>query len=321
MGEFVAEVAELEVEALGDCEGVGEGVGDVAEEGGHLCGAAEIAVGVEGEEAAGVVEVGVVADGGEEVEDFAVAGLGVADAVGGDGGEVHGAGEAEGGLVAGFFFALVVALEFDVDIVGAVEADESFEEGAGGGFAACCECGGERAFVAAGEAEEAGGILGEVVVGGCAFGLGGLTHFELGDELAEILIAGAGGAEEGETTSRPGTRASGATPALMGEPGGWSEARAECGGGDFCADVGADAVALAAGVHAGGAVEAVAVEEGDGGDFEFEGAGDEVFGLGSAFEEGEGAGGVELDVICNFIGHIFFSGAKAPFLLLRVRHD
>ena len=52
------------------------------------------------------------------------------------------AGERERGLVAAFFFALVVALEFDVDVVGAVEADELFEEGAGGGFAAGCECGG-----------------------------------------------------------------------------------------------------------------------------------------------------------------------------------
>jgi hypothetical protein len=197
VGEFVAEVVELEVEALGDFVGVGEGVGDVAEEGGHCAGAAEVAVGVEGEEASGVVEVDVVADGGEEVEDFAVAGLGVADAVGGDDGELERAGEAEGGLVAGFFFALVVALELDVDVVRAVEAGELFEEGAGGGFAAGGEGGGERAFIAAGEADESFGILGEVVVGGCAFGLSGLAHFEMGDELAEILIAGAGGAEEG----------------------------------------------------------------------------------------------------------------------------
>jgi hypothetical protein len=68
--------------------------------------------------------------------------------------------------------------------------------------------------------------------------------------------------------------------------------------------VGADAVALAGGVHARGAVEAVAVEEGDGGDFEFLGAGDEVFGLRGSFEEGEGRRGVELDVICNCWGHI-----------------
>jgi hypothetical protein len=85
--------------------------------------------------------------------------------------------------------------------------------------------------------------------------------------------------------------------------------------------VGADAVAVARGVHARGAVEAVAVEEGDGGDFEFLGAGDEVFGLGGAFEEREGAGGVEFYVMCNFLRSHIFSGAKAPFLLLRVRHD
>ena len=260
------------------------------------CGAAEIAVGVDGEEAAGVVEVGVVADGGEDVEDFAVVRIGVADAVGGDDGEAQGAGEAEGGLVAEFLIAELVALELDVDIVAAVEGGELFEEGAGCGFAACCEGGGERTFVAAGEADEAVGILGEVVEGGGAFGFGGLAHFELGDELAEILIAGAGGAEEGETRGGPN-----ALVRMLGcgSQGAWREARAECGGGDFCADVGADVVALAAGVHARGAVKAVAVEEGDGGDFEFLGAGDEVFGLGGAFEEGEGAGGVELDVISN----------------------
>jgi hypothetical protein len=40
--------------------------------------------------------------------------------------------------------------------------------------------------------------LGEVVEGGGAFRLGGFAHFELRDELAEILIADAGGAEERE---------------------------------------------------------------------------------------------------------------------------
>jgi hypothetical protein len=152
-------------------------------------------VGIEGEEAAGVVEVDVMSDGGEEVEDFAVTGLGVADAVGGDDGEAEGASEAKGSLVAGFLIAELVALELDVDVVAAVEAGELFEEGAGCGFAAGGEGGSERAFIAASEAEEAFGILGEVVEGGGAFGLGGLTHFELRDEPAEILVAGAGGAE------------------------------------------------------------------------------------------------------------------------------
>jgi hypothetical protein len=197
VGEFVAEVGELEGEALGDFVCVAYCFGEIAEEGFHFCGAAEVAVVVGGEEAAGVVEVDVMADGGEEVEDFAVVRFGVADAVGGDDGDLERAGEAEGGLVAGFLIAELVALELDVDIVAAVEVGELFEEGAGCWFASRGEGGGEWAFVAAGKADEAFGILGEVVEGGGAFGFGGLAHFELRDELAEVLIAGAGGAEEG----------------------------------------------------------------------------------------------------------------------------
>jgi len=102
-------------------------------------------------------------------------------------------------LVAEFLVAELVTLEFYIYIVAAVEGDELFEEGAGCGFASVGEGCGERAFVAAGEADEAFGILGKVVEGSGAFGFGGLAHFELGDELAEILVAGAGGAEEGDT--------------------------------------------------------------------------------------------------------------------------
>jgi hypothetical protein len=95
---------------------------------------------VGGEESARVVEVDVMADGGEEVEDFAVVGFGVADAVGGDDGELERAGEAERGLIASFLIAELVALELDVDVVAAVKVGEVFEEGTGCGFASCCEC-------------------------------------------------------------------------------------------------------------------------------------------------------------------------------------
>jgi hypothetical protein len=150
-----------------------------------------MAVGIDGEEAAGVVEVDVMADGGEDVEDFAVLRIGVADAIGGENRKVEGAGKAQGGLVAEFLVGKLVALELDVYIVAAVEGGELFEEGAAGGLAAGFERVGQRTFVAAGEADESLGVLGEVVEGGGTFGFGGLSHFELGDELAEILIAGA----------------------------------------------------------------------------------------------------------------------------------
>jgi hypothetical protein len=145
----------LEGEALGELLGVGDGFGEVAEEGFHFSGAAKIAVVVLSEQAAGVVEVDVMADRGEEVEDFAVVRLGVADAVSGDDGELEGAREAECGLVAGFLIAELVTLELYIYVVATVEGDELFEEGACCGFASCREGCGERAFIAAGEADEA----------------------------------------------------------------------------------------------------------------------------------------------------------------------
>src|SRR5580658_1101588 len=96
---------------------------------------------------------------GEYVEDFALCLGRVADAVGGDEGQLEGAGEIEDGLVAGFFFAIEMALEFDVNVAGPEGAGE-VGEGFGGG--AVLQREGERTFVAAGEAEEAVGELGEV---------------------------------------------------------------------------------------------------------------------------------------------------------------
>src|SRR5581483_369566 len=103
------------------------------------------------------------ADGGEQILYFAVVCGCVADAVGGEDWQPEGARDAEGGLIASFFFALLVALEFDVDVVGAEDADELFDCFTTCRFATTGERCGERAFVAASEAYESVCILGEVV--------------------------------------------------------------------------------------------------------------------------------------------------------------
>ncbi len=113
-GELVAEVGEGEVEAVGDGAGVGDGFGEVGEELRHFGGGFEMALGVAREQAAGFGERGLVFEAGEDVEDFAARFGGVGDAVGGDERKVERAGEIDGGLVAGFFGAIVMALEFDV---------------------------------------------------------------------------------------------------------------------------------------------------------------------------------------------------------------
>jgi hypothetical protein len=66
---------------------------------------------------------------------------------------MEGAGEVDGEAVAGFFFAMEVALEFDINILGAEDGDE-FVDGLMGFIRAPLLQGcGERAFVAAGEAD------------------------------------------------------------------------------------------------------------------------------------------------------------------------
>ena len=66
-------------------------------------------------------------------------------------GRLEGAGEFDGGLIAGFLFAIEVALQFDEDAGVAESSDEVFERLAA---SAGAESVGERAFFAAGETDQ-----------------------------------------------------------------------------------------------------------------------------------------------------------------------
>src|SRR5579883_1855844 len=99
------------------------------------------------------------ADGGEEIEDFAIVCVGVAHAVGRKYRKTERGCNAECGLVAPLLLTEVVALEFDIDIFAAKDVDELLDDFSCGLFAAAHEARGQRAFVSAGEAYETGGIL------------------------------------------------------------------------------------------------------------------------------------------------------------------
>ena len=109
--ELVAEVGEGEVEARCDLGGVGDGVGNVGEERGHFGGRFDAAFGVLLEQSAGFGERGLIADAGEDVEQFALRGRDVRRLVGGDQGNAEAAGALHDGLVFGLFFTAVVALD------------------------------------------------------------------------------------------------------------------------------------------------------------------------------------------------------------------
>ena len=132
---------------------------------------------------------------GECIAEFAGFSSGVADAVGGEQRKIQRAGDVDGSAVAGFFFALEMALQFDVDVFVSEDGDESIDLATSFIDAALLYGCGQRPFCTAGEADQAIGMLFEFFDADCAFAFfGAQLHF--GDEAAEILVAGAGGDEE-----------------------------------------------------------------------------------------------------------------------------
>ena len=80
-GELVADVFERKFEAISEALGIGDGFREIAKERSHLAIALQVALSVLGEERARGIEVGVLADAGEDVEHFPAAGGGVLHAI------------------------------------------------------------------------------------------------------------------------------------------------------------------------------------------------------------------------------------------------
>ena len=112
-----------------------------------------------------------VADAGEDIQRFAGFRSGVAHAVGGQEREVAGSGEIKERLVVGFFGAVEMALEFDIDVFCAVDVRDA-------------------RVGARGEADQAWGEFGKFF-GSCGAFAFLCAHFHSGDQTAEILVAGA----------------------------------------------------------------------------------------------------------------------------------
>ena len=197
-----------------------------------------------------------VANGGEHIEHLAVGFCRIANAVGGDDRQTQRGGERKQRLVAALLVAAAVALQFEIEMRGAVDGCEPVDDFARGMRCRSAQGRGERAFVAAGETDQASGKLFEIFERGCAFGLGGFAHLEARDELAEILIAGLRCAEQEQARRL--------CRMLMRQPGRRREHVAEGAHGNLRADVRAHAAAHARGVKARRAVEAVAVGKREG---------------------------------------------------------
>ena len=115
-GKLVAEIVQLEVEALREQVRVGDGFRKIVEELCHGASGLKTALRAAREQSAGVIEIRSIANAGEEVEDLALFGGGVTDAVGGEERQAKRCSQADGALITCLLLALRMALQFDVDV-------------------------------------------------------------------------------------------------------------------------------------------------------------------------------------------------------------
>ncbi len=119
-----------------------------------------------------------VVDSGEGITKFATLRDGVADAISSEQRKIQRTGDINGGAVARFFFALEVALQFDVDIFGTEDANELINVASGFVKAPLLQGCGEGTVGSAGEADQAVGVLLEFFCADCAFAFfGAQLHF------------------------------------------------------------------------------------------------------------------------------------------------
>ena len=198
---------------------IGDGFGKIGKQRGHFRGRFEMALGIAAEQAAGVGQHAVMADAGEHVEHLALLGLRVRDAVGRQQRQFQFSRNVHRGLVARFFLAAEMPLQFDVHIFAAERAAKLLHAFDGRVHPALRQSMRQRAFVAARQADQAAAHRGDF------FGLDASLPFSRAqlharDQAAQILVALARFDQQG------------IAPAL--------------GGGDFRADMRADANAFSA---------------------------------------------------------------------------
>ena len=98
---------------------------------------------------------------------------------------------ANGSLVTPFFLSLAVTLKFDVNIFLPEESNQLFCNFDCFRLATMHQCRCHRTLIAAGQTDQAGRILFQVLERRCTFALGCLPHLEPGNQLTEVLVSGA----------------------------------------------------------------------------------------------------------------------------------
>jgi len=179
---------QLDVAHLGDGDGVLDGLGDLAEDAEHLGLALEVELRGGIAHATLVGQAGAGLDAEHRIVRDGIAGVDVVDIVGGDNAELELAGELEQVGDDALLLLEAVVHELDDEVLAAEDLDE-LPTGLAGGFVVAAEEGlGDDALEAAGEADQAIGVLGELLEVGARLVVEA-ADVRVGDELGEVLVA------------------------------------------------------------------------------------------------------------------------------------
>ena len=153
---------------------------------------------VESQQTTGVVEIGMVTHRRKDIQYLAVVCRGVADSIGGKNWQFQRLGDSDCRLIAPLLLTFTVTLDFNVNAVSSENSYQPFDRLTACLLTAAHKRGGQRAFVATREADQAGRVFLQVVEGSRTFALDPLPHLEAGDELTKILVADPRLAQQGQ---------------------------------------------------------------------------------------------------------------------------
>src|SRR5580658_546713 len=125
----------------------------------------------------------------KDIQYLAVVCPGVADSIGGKNWQLQRPCDSDCRLIAPLLLTFTVTLDFDVNAVSSENPYQPFDCLTACFLTAAHQRGGQRAFVASREADQAGRVFLQVVEGSRTFALDPLPQLEASDELTKILVA------------------------------------------------------------------------------------------------------------------------------------
>ena len=177
---------------------VGQGLRQVGEKLLHLLRRFQMTLGVARQQTSGSGQRFVISNGGEDVAKFTLPRRRIADTIGRQQRKLQRAGNFDGGAVARFLLAMKMALQFHIDVALAkiCRSGDSTECRASS-IPPLSQRGGERAVIAPGQADQSASMFLQFLLADSAFAFL-RPQLHLGDQAAEILVAGAGGDQKRE---------------------------------------------------------------------------------------------------------------------------